>query len=162
MSQLIRKVMSSELDDLLALNESEVPHVGRIDIERMHWFANNADYFGVATQDEEIAGFLIGIWPGSAYQSPNYLWFQDRYDNFAYVDRVAVAESARGHGIASKLYADFAAKSPNNTETMTCEVNILPPNEGSMKFHSRLGFRKVGTLSSDDGNKKVALLLKDL
>ena len=91
MSQLIRKVSLTELDVLLALNESEVPHVGSIDIERMHWFAKNADYFKVAQQDEQIAGFLVGFRPGSAYQSPNYRWFCDRYDDFAYVDRVAVA-----------------------------------------------------------------------
>ena len=162
MSQLIRKVSISDLDNLLALNESEVPHVGSIDIERMHWFEKNADYFRIAAQDEQIAGFLIGFRPGSSYQSLNYRWFCDRYDDFAYVDRIAVAESARGLGIASRLYADFAATLPRSYKAMTCEVNILPPNEGSMRFHTRLGFREVGTLSSDAGDKKVAMLLKDL
>ena len=162
MSHLIRKVELSDLDNLLALNESEVPHVGSIDIERMHWFAKHADYFRVAQQDEQIAGFLIGFRPGSAYQSLNYRWFCERYDEFAYVDRIAVAEAARGLGIASSLYTDFAATLPESYKAMTCEVNILPPNEGSMRFHARLGFREVGTLSSDAGDKKVALLLKDL
>ena len=162
MSQLIRMVSPSELDDLLALNESEVPHVGTIDIEQMHWFAQNADYFRVVEQDHQIAGFLIGLRPGSSYQSRNYRWFCDRYDDFAYVDRVAVAKSARGLGVASKLYADFAATLPDGFKALTCEVNILPPNEGSMKFHSRLGFREVGSLTSDGGSKKVALLMKDL
>jgi predicted GNAT superfamily acetyltransferase len=162
MSQLIRKVSTAELDDLLALNESEVPHVGSIDIEQMHWFANNANYFSVAQIDEQTAGFLIGFRPGSSYQSLNYRWFCDRYDDFAYVDRVAVAESARGLGIASKLYADFAATLPKSCKAMTCEVNILPPNEGSMRFHTRLGFREVGTLTSDARDKKVAMLLKDI
>lgn len=162
MSHLIEKVSTDDLAALLTLNESEVPHVGRIDIEQMNWFAANADYFRVARVAGEIAGFLIGILPGSAYPSLNYRWFCDRYSDFCYVDRIAVAKSARGLGIARKLYADFADKVPDNVKVMTCEVNILPPNEGSMSFHKRLGFSEVGTMSSDDGSKKVAFLLKDL
>ena len=146
MSQLIKNVATKDLDELLALNQSEVPHVGSIDIERMHWFAENADYFRVAWLDNRIAGFLIGLQPGSTYQSPNYRWFCEHYDRFGYVDRIAVTTAARGHGIARTLYDDFAAALPEATPALTCEVNILPPNEGSMRFHERLGFREVGTM----------------
>ena len=112
MSQLIKNVATKDLDELLALNQSEVPHVGSIDIERMHWFAENADYFRVAWLDNRIAGFLIGLQPGSTYQSPNYRWFCEHYDRFGYVDRIAVTTAARGHGIARTLYDDFAAALP--------------------------------------------------
>jgi predicted GNAT superfamily acetyltransferase len=159
---LIEDVSQNDLAEILALNESEVPHVGRVDIERMHWFAENATYFRVARVDQQLGAFLIGLRPGTRYQSVNYRWFCDRYDDFAYVDRVAVAAAGRRLGLASSLYDDFAAAMPATVTVMTCEVNLLPPNEGSMTFHTRLGFREVGTLSSDDGSKKVALLLKNL
>lgn len=162
MTLQISNVADPDLAELHALNASEVPHVGEVDIERMRWFAENADYFRIARIDDEIVGFLVGLLPGSDYQSPNYRWFNQRYIDFAYVDRIIVAESARGLGVASDLYADFATQSQNEVRVMTCEVNILPPNEGSMQFHTSLGFRKVGTLTSDDGQKKVGLLLKDL
>ena len=162
MSLEIENVLSADLDEVLLLNESEVPHVGTVDIEQMHWFADHAHYFRVARVDGNLAAFLIGMRPGSSYQSLNYRWFCDRYDEFAYVDRIAVAVPARGVGVASRLYEDFALTLPESVKVMTCEVNVLPPNEGSMRFHTRLGFREVGTLSSDDGSKKVALLLKDL
>ena len=162
MSQIIENVRSTDLDELLALNESEVPHVGQIDIEQMHWFADNADYFRVARHDEQIAGFLIGLRPGSDYQSLNYRWFCEHYDDFAYCDRVAVAQSARGKGIASLLYSDFAQQMPDSVKSLTCEVNIMPPNEGSMRFHQRIGFHQVGTMSNDAGDKQVAFLLKEL
>ena len=158
----IENVSPADLGDVLALNESEVPHVGTVDIEQMHWFADNAHYFRVARVAGELAAFLIGMQPGSSYQSLNYRWFCDRYDEFAYVDRIAVAVSARGLGVASRLYEDFALALPESVKVMTCEVNVLPPNEGSMRFHTRLGFREVGKRSSDDGSKTVALLLKDL
>ena len=159
---LIEDVSQNDLAEILALNESEVPHVGRVDIERMHWFAENATYFRVARVDQQLGAFLIGLRPGTSYQSVNYRWFCDRYDDFAYVDRIAVAAAGRRLGLASNLYDDFAAAMPASVTVMTCEVNLLPPNEGSMIFHTRLGFREVGTLSSDDGSKKVALLLKNL
>ena len=157
----IEDVLHSDLAEILALNESEVPQVGKVDIERMHWFAENATYFRVAKIDNELGAFLIGLRPGTSYQSTNYRWFCDRYKDFAYVDRIAVAASGRRLGLATSLYDDFAAAMPTSVDVMTCEVNIRPPNKASMDFHTRLGFREVGTLTSDD-DKKVALLLKEL
>ena len=150
------------LEAVLALNESEVPHLGKVDIDQMVWFAEHAHYFRVALAEQTLAAFLVGLRPGSSYQSPNYRWFCKRYDDFAYVDRVAVAADFRRYGLASRLYEDFAASMPATVEVMTCEVNIRPPNEESMRFHERLGFRQVGTQETDNGRKEVALLARAL
>jgi len=99
---------------------------------------------------------------GTSDQSLNYRWFCNRYDDFAYVDRIAVAEFARRYGLASKLYRDFANSVPESVGVMTCEVNLKPPNETSMRFHEKLGFRQVGSLTFDNGEKEVAMLLRDL
>lgn len=158
----IQNVSAQDLQQVLELNDLEVPHVGKVDIEQMHWFAKNADYFRVAWIHNDFAGFLIGLRPGSDYASPNYRWFCQHYPDFAYVDRVAVAARARRHGVASQLYEDFARSMPDSVGCMSCEVNVIPPNETSMRFHLRLGFQEVGTLSHDNGRKKVALLVKEL
>lgn len=160
MEYTLRDVRDDDLAAVLELNQSQVPHVGSVDIGRMQWFADNADYFRVAFAGETLGAYLIGLRPGSSYDSPNYGWFCDRYDEFAYVDRVAVAESARREGLASRLYEDFAAAMPGSIRIMTCEVNIRPSNESSMRFHRRLGFEQVGSLVSNDGEKEVAMLLK--
>ena len=162
MEFLIADVVPSVLETVLALNESEVPHLGKVDFDQMTWFANNASYFRVAMADDRVAAFLVGLRPGSSYQSPNYRWFCDRYEDFAYVDRVAVAADFRRHGLASRLYEDFATTVPATVSVMTCEVNIRPPNDESMRFHQRLGFRQVGTQSTENGRKEVALLAKPL
>jgi predicted GNAT superfamily acetyltransferase len=162
MQFLITDVVTEDLEEVLELNESEVPHVGKVDIDRMHWFAQHAHYFRVARTGAQLAAFLIGLRPGTSYDSPNYRWFCDRYEDFAYVDRIAVAAHARRQGLAAMMYDDFAAAMPTSVSIMTCEVNIRPPNEQSMTFHTRLGFRKVGTQAGDDGNKEVVMLLKDL
>ncbi|MDH3435120.1 MAG: GNAT family N-acetyltransferase, partial [Gammaproteobacteria bacterium] len=100
--------------------------------------------------------------PGTSYASPNYRWFSDRYDDFAYVDRVAVARFARRRGLASRLYDDFAATVPASVKLMTCEVNLSPPNEASMRFHKQLGFRQVGVRTTEGGAKEVAMLVREL
>ena len=128
----------------------------------MAWFAEHAHYFRVALAERRLAAFLVGLRPGSSYQSPNYRWFCERYDDFAYVDRVAVARDFRRHGLASRLYDDFANRMPDTVSVMTCEVNIRPPNDESLRFHERLGFRQVGSQETENGAKEVALLAKSL
>lgn len=158
---IIRDVCDSDLDAVLVLNQSEVPQVGSIDAGRMRWYAGNASYFRVAAAGGELIAYLVGFRAGSDYTSPNYRWFCERYDEFAYVDRVAVSAAARRSGIATRLYEDFAAAMPPGVPVMTCEVNLRPPNASSMEFHRRLGFTRVGSLRSDNG-KEVAMLLKRL
>ena len=162
MDLIIRDVSEADVDAVLSLNQSEVPHVGSVDLEKMQWYAANATYFRVATTGDDLAAYLVGFRPGTSYTSPNYRWFCAHYDEFAYVDRVAVASFARRTGIATRLYDDFASTMPDSVGVMTCEVNVRPPNESSMDFHRRLGFRQVGSLVSDDGTKEVAMLLKEL
>ena len=162
MAYKIRDVRDTDLNAVLILNQSEVPHVGSIDLDRMRWFAKNADYFRVAVEDNTISAYLVGLRPGSSYDSLNYRWFCERYADFAYVDRVAVAENARREGLASRLYEDFAASVPASVEFMTCEVNVRPPNESSMRYHKRQGFEQVGSRVFDNGDKEVAMLAKAL
>jgi predicted GNAT superfamily acetyltransferase len=158
----IGDISTSDLPALLELNESEVPHLGRVNLTQMQWFVANAAYFRVAKSAGDIAAFLIGMRPGTDYQSLNYRWFCNRYQDFAYVDRIAVAADFRRKGLASSLYEDFAASVPESVRFMTCEVNIKPPNAESMRFHSRLGFEQVGTQLTEHGAKEVALLAKPL
>ena len=156
----LRNVEHTDLEAVLRLNEAAVPAVNSVDLAQMHWFAANAAYFRVASLDGRIAGFLIGMRPGTSYRSPNYRWFCDRYDDFAYIDRIAIAESARRLGLATRLYRDFEASLPPRVRLLTCEVNIVPPNESSMRFHEHFGFRTVGTQTLDDGCKEVALMTR--
>jgi hypothetical protein len=155
-------ITQADLGAVLALNEASVPHVNRIDLDQMRWFASNAFYFRVAHVDGKFAGFLIGLRPGLDYGSENYRWFCDHYDDFGYVDRVAVDESARRFGVASRLYDDFASRLRGHVDCMTCEVNIRPPNKSSMRFHKTHGFAQVATQETEGGSKKVALLEKRL
>lgn len=158
----IRDVDPAELEAVHDLNQASVPHVSSISLAEMQWFADNAHYFRIARIEDALSGFLIGLRPGLDYASPNYGWFSDNYGDFGYVDRVAVAKSARRKGVASALYLDFATTLAGTVPVLTCEVNIRPPNESSMRYHEMHGFVRVATQETEGGSKEVALLEKRL
>ena len=157
----ILDIARSDFAFVLSLNEACVPHVSLISSDELQWFSDNAAYLRVAKIEGRAAGFLIGFRPGTSYASPNYRWFCENYEDFAYIDRVAVAPWARRKSVAETLYDNFAA-AQDGAPFMTCEVNLRPANDGSMLFHKRMGFRQVSSQEIDDGEKEVALLEKKL
>jgi predicted GNAT superfamily acetyltransferase len=159
---VLSDITAADLPEVLELNESSLPHVSSVSLQEMRWFRNHAEYFRVVRSDNRLAGFLIGLRPGLAYNSPNYRWFVEHYADFGYIDRVAVARTARRLGVASLLYEDFARTLAGKVNVMTCEVNIRPPNESSMHYHERWGFETVATQETEGGSKEVALMEKRL
>ena len=159
-SVAIRDVEEDDLEMVLRLNEASVPAVNSIDLDQMRWFAANAAYFRIAMLGEDLAGFMIGLRPRTSYASPNYRWFCEAYEDFGYVDRIAITTTARRLGLATRFYRDFESSLPASAGVLTCEVNLVPPNESSMRFHEGYGFRTVGTQTLEDGRKEVALLAK--
>ena len=163
MNYSIRDATPGDLDAVLALNESEVPHVGSIALADMQALMEMSAYFRVAyAAQNKLLAFLLGLAPGAGYSSLNYRWFDTRYEKFAYIDRIAVAPQARRLGIAQALYGDFERQTAGWARRLCCEVNLVPENPVSLAFHQRLGFARVGTLETHNGSKKVALLTKEI
>ncbi|MGN6424988.1 MAG: GNAT family N-acetyltransferase [Asticcacaulis sp.] len=104
--------------------------------------------------------FLIAFDQDGDYDSPNFLWFRERFARFLYIDRVVVAAAAQGQGWGRRLYAELieTAKALGH-DRIVAEINIQPPNPGSLAFHERLGFAAVGerALSLDKVVRYVAL-----
>ncbi len=157
---MIRDVQSDDLEAVLALNEASVPHVNSVPMAQFEKFRREAAYFRVALVDGAVAAYLVGLTPEADYASLNFRWFKARYDDFAYVDRVAVAEGARRLGLGSALYGDFERYFRGRRPRLACEVNLEPPNEVSMAFHRRHGFARVGEQPVD--GKIVAMMVKEL
>ena len=149
---------NQHLDDILALNESSQPAVSSVSINEMKQFLNFADYFKIVLINESVAGFLIAMLPNRDYKSINYKWFEKRYDSFLYVDRIVIKSKYRGLGIGKAFYNDLKLFALSKTDTITCEVNIIPKNTGSMNFHKQYGFYQVGTQATENGKKEVSLM----
>lgn len=144
------------LHQALALN-AEVQHwTSPLDLPRLRALLGWAAAAPAVVAGDRLDGFLLGFGPGSAYDSPNYRWFDARLDRFAYVDRVIVAPPAQGQGLARRLYDAFAAQAPG---PLVCEVNSQPPNPGSDAFHARLGFVEMGQARLGPG-KSVRYLIR--
>ena len=133
------------LAEVLALNEAVEERTAPLDVPRLASLVGQAVFAEARLDVEgEVAAFLIGFDQDARYDSPNFAWFRERYDSFAYVDRVVVAPWAQGRGVARALYADYAAQAhARGLQRMTCEVNRVPPNPESDAFHAALGFEEL-------------------
>ena len=136
---------------VLALNNESIPHVNALTEEQFSWLATKAAYYRIAEQGGELAGFVMAIQNGTEYWSRNYAWFEERYAAFIYLDRVVVASRARRQGVGRTLYNDLIEFAADKWPRITLEVNLQPPNPGSLAFHERLAFQRVGSLRYAEG-----------
>ncbi len=144
---------------MLDLNQRSTPHVGALDAARLRSIVDEATLALVARDGERLAGFVLVLGPGAAYDSPNYTWFAQRYGDFRYVDRIAVEPDRHRDGLGSRLYrAVFDHARAAGSPVVTCEVNVEPPNPVSQQFHASLGFREVGRQENYGGSVVVQLL----
>lgn len=158
----IRDVGAGDARAIAALNNAAVPNVNALTEADLLALAESAAYARVAVFNDMVVGLMLAFAPGSAYGSPNYRWFDGRYDGFLYIDRVVVDESVRGKGIGKRLYADLTGFAAGRARSLACEVNERPPNPASMRFHEALGFEIVGRQETEGGAKSVALMMKTL
>jgi predicted GNAT superfamily acetyltransferase len=158
----IERPTAADYPEILEVNESGLPHVNRISVDDLAGFAAQSHYFKVARDEGRIGAFLLAFSEQAAYDSPNFLWFLDRYPRFVYIDRIVVAPSLRRSGIGRLLYADLEREASAHAPDLTCEVNLEPPNPSSLLFHERFGFIEIGRQHTGGGEKFVCLMAKDL
>ncbi len=156
----IRPLQTDDLAACVVLNNDAIPAVSEADAAKMQSLIAESLLSLVAEHDGEIVGFCVNFGPGAEYHSPNYLWFVERYHEFAYLDRIVVSPTARNMGIGAALYEAVEAHIVG-TPWLLCEVNLRPRNDGSLRFHARLGFVAVGQQETPYG-VLVSMLAKDL
>lgn len=152
-------------DQVLAINNANAPAVGELTADGLEYLVEHSLYSLIVADvsGTDVQAFCLTFAPGVPYTSPNYQWFSARYDNFVYLDRIAVADKYQNNGYGTALY-DAVTQYMTIDRTaplLTCEVNLQPPNLGSLRFHQRLGFQEVGQQESKPG-LIVSLLAKHL
>ncbi len=155
---LIRPFADHDVAPALALNNACVPDVNELDEATLRRLLELSDLALTAEVDDRFAGFCLTLGPGRQYESLNYTWFSSRYDDFAYLDRIAVHPDFRGDGVGRAFYDDLRRRLAGVRPVLLCEVNTRPRNEVSLRFHARVGFTEVGTQDTDGGSKTVSLL----
>jgi uncharacterized protein len=159
----IRNASSTDFPAILALNLENVHFLSPMDAARLAHLHAQAAYHRVLLVDDVVVGFLLALREGADYDSVNYQWFARAYSEFLYVDRIALASTTQGKGLAKMLYDDlFAFAQKSGVARVTCEFDVDPPNPRSERFHRSFGFAEVGTQRVASGKKSVSLQVVDL
>jgi predicted GNAT superfamily acetyltransferase len=159
-SPALRPITEADVPAVLALNHRFVDLLSPLDAERLLRLVGLADHADVVEVDDRVAGFVLTVAPGAAYDSENYRWHAEHYDDaFYYLDRIVIAEEMRRRGLAGFVY-DAMEDAARPFGRMTLEVNVDPPNLGSLAFHARRGYVEVGRLG--EPGHLVGLMAKEL
>jgi predicted GNAT superfamily acetyltransferase len=156
---MFRALVDTDLDAVWEINQENVPAVGEERVESLAEIIATSEIALGVVDGDQLVGFCLVLPPGAPYDSPNYRYFEDRYQDFAYLDRVAFRASHQGKGLGSALYQELEHRL--DRPILTLEVNVVPPNEGSMRFHLRSGFVELEQRETRPG-KRVSLMVKEL
>jgi len=155
----IRPLTADDAEAVLAINEASVHHLAPMDGDEYRWFLDVALAAWAAEVDGRVAGFVLLLEPGLAYESRNYAWFSARFDAFVYLDRVAVDASLRRAGVGTAIYDAVEARAAELDRPVLLEVNVAPANEPSLAFHGARGYEPLGELEHP-GPKVVRMFAK--
>ncbi len=148
---VIRPIEPRDLDVIVDLNQAALEGVGPLDWESAALLVKQSDQALVLDADGDVAGFVITLPTGATYDSSRYEWFEERLDDYVYLDRIVVADSHRRQGVASRLYDAVEAERP-------VALEVYDSNVPSLEFHRARGYRKVGEL--EHAGKRNLMLLK--
>lgn len=175
----IRNAKLNDFKFIEQLNDNFVQFTSPMDLARVEHLHNRCAYHKVieklpkndvhnghdtlkenAVSVPSIVGFLMAMAPKTEYDSENYRWFDLRYKNFLYVDRIVIDQTLHGIGLGKMLYDDlFKFARDKKIGHICCEYNLIPANPISADFHQSFGFHQVGRLSSEDHSKVVSMQL---
>ena len=157
-SLVIRTADPRDFEAIYALNLAEAQHTSAMDVARLTELSAISCYHKVAGSGGIVSAFLLAMCHDSPYKNDNFEWFSRKYARFIYIDRVVVSRASRGRRLGSLLYEDvFHHARSNEIPLVTCEYNIVPPNEPSRLFHEKFGFKEQGTQWVANGTKRVSL-----
>ena len=160
---MIRAAAPGDFESICALNLAEVQHTSAMDVARLAELNAISCYHRVANLGGIVSAFLLAMCNGSAYKNENFEWFSKKYARFIYIDRIVVSSASRGQRLGSLLYEDmFRHARSKAIPLVTCEYNIVPPNEPSRLFHDKFGFTEQGTQWVANGTKRVSLQVAEI
>ncbi|WP_035104548.1 diguanylate cyclase domain-containing protein [Desulfohalovibrio reitneri] len=151
---VIHPVGPADHNDLLELNQANVPALGKLDPAFLAALLEHcALALAARSPDGALAGMLLALEQGSDYQSPNYRYFAANHSAFLYIDRVAVASAARawawgaactGPPRSTPVRAAFACSAARSTCARQTPAP-WPSTSGWASPRSAASQRKTGT-----------------
>lgn len=160
----IRPLSPSDWDEVLRINsecQPGVAHLDRTELERLIGLKN--EHLGMEGPDGRLVGYLLAFPSDTPYDGEEFfILTKTSIGPFIYVDQVAVDTAMRRKGAGSRLYqAIESAAQRRGVRTLSCEINLNPPNPGSLAFHRSRGFKQTSVMETQDG-RTVTLMSKSL
>ena len=162
---VVRNIEIPDLPRVLEINNANTPGVSELTMAELQTDLRNSLH-ALAIDDEhgEVCAFCITFDPGAPDAGANHQWFAERYKSFVYLDRIAIDSNHQNRGLGALLYQSVEQQMLKSVEhsLLCCEVNLEPPNPGSLRFHLRIGFTEVGQSIPKYANYRVSYLSKSL
>ena len=161
---VVRNIEITDLARVLEINNANTPGVSELTMSELHTdFKNSLHALAIDNEHGEVCAFCITFAQDAPDGGDNHRWFVERYESFVYLDRIAIDPNHQNRGLGALLYQAVEHKMLGSVEhsLLCCEVNLVPPNPGSLRFHQRIGFTEVGQHSPQQGYV-VALLQKSI
>lgn len=157
MTAALRPCRPGDADAIVRLNAASAHWTSEMDLARWRELEALGQLVLVAERGAEVVGFVLLLPDDAPYDSDNYAWLRARLRSFVYVDRIVVGADARGEGVGRALYAEVVRHArAAGCAWVAAEVVEDPPNAGSLAFHERAGFLRIGCKAS--GAKRLAML----
>ena len=97
----LRELNQDHIEEIWEINEQGLPGTGKVSKDEISRLLDYSDLAFGAFLSSRLIGFVICLPPKTEYGSLNYAWFNDRYSDFLYVDRIAVSKSHQNKGVGS-------------------------------------------------------------
>jgi len=158
---MIGPITERHYEQILQMNQKFVDWLSPLDMAELKDLLGLAQY---AQQIQDGQGVLIGYAHDVNYPDhKNLTWLRQRLTNFFYIDRIIIAESAQGQQLGQKLYDDIERVArERGHDWLVCEVNTVPDNPGSHRFHEKREFQSLGEESYPAFQKAVRYYAKAL
>ena len=159
---IVRNIVSTDVTRVLEINNANIPGVSELTLSELETDMKNCLYaLAIDNEHGEVCAFCITFDPDAPDAGANHRWFAERYKSFVYLDRIAIDSNHQNRGLGALLYQSVEQRMLKSAEhsLLCCEVNLEPPNPGSLRFHKRIGFTEIGQQSFDNEHS-VSLLAK--
>ena len=151
---VVRNIENADLQRVLEINNANTPGVSELTKDELQSDLNNSLHaLAIDNEQGDLCAFCITFDPSAPDAGDNHRWFAERYKSFVYLDRIAIDSNHQNRGLGALLYQSVEQHMLNSAEhtLLCCEVNLEPPNPGSLRFHQRIGFAEVGQQSPSPG-----------
>ena len=159
-----RNIEIADLARVLEINNANTPGVSELTMSELETDIKNCLHaLAIDNEHGEVCAFCITFAPDAPDAGANHQWFTERFESFVYLDRIAIDSTHQNLGLGALLYLTVEQRMLDSAEhsLLCCEVNLEPPNPGSLRFHKRIGFTEFGQRSYNEFDR-VSLLGKNI